>query len=208
MTQDELLKIMTDYGRAWETQDPDLLCSLFTEDGTYQVTPFDAPHKGQAALRSYWERMPVADQRDIKFTLGVCNAVGSTGYAEWITNFFQVSGRCNVEIRGIIILEVEHGKISELREYWKSYHSGHQKWKKQKKDGSPSSSTPTSNPDPFSPTSNPSLTYPQPVSTPSTSTDLKPNLKLLISPLHTPSNNPSNQQGKSGSKKSRKRVRL
>ena len=37
------------------------------------------------------------------------------GYAEWITNFFQVSGRCNVEIRGIIILEVEHGKISELR---------------------------------------------------------------------------------------------
>ena len=38
------------YGRAWETQDTNLLLSLFTKDGSYQVSPFERPFKGCVIL--------------------------------------------------------------------------------------------------------------------------------------------------------------
>ncbi len=40
MTREEVKKLIDTYGRAWETKDPDLAVSIFTEDATY-----DDPHE-------------------------------------------------------------------------------------------------------------------------------------------------------------------
>jgi hypothetical protein len=42
------------YGHAWESRNPEAATALFTEDGTYQVTPFLEPMRGRKAIYEYW----------------------------------------------------------------------------------------------------------------------------------------------------------
>jgi SnoaL-like domain len=45
------------YGRAWEKRDPEAATALFTEDSTYQVTPFLEPMRGRKAIFEYWSEV-------------------------------------------------------------------------------------------------------------------------------------------------------
>jgi len=49
MTEQLLRSWLDTYGRAWETRDPEAVVALFTEDGTYQETPFVEPMRGRSA---------------------------------------------------------------------------------------------------------------------------------------------------------------
>ena len=42
------------YGQSWENHDPEAAAALFTENGTYQVTPFLEPIYGRKAIFEYW----------------------------------------------------------------------------------------------------------------------------------------------------------
>ena len=44
---------LTAYGNAWISRDAQLAASLYAEDATYQVTPFDEPFRGQSAIYDY-----------------------------------------------------------------------------------------------------------------------------------------------------------
>lgn len=114
----ELKNIMKKYGRAWETQDPDLLLSIFDKNGIYQVTPFEKPIKGYRAIRNYWIKYPKKDQQNTKFKLGPCAVYHGSGYAEWTSKFYQTSSRKSVELRGIIIITLKNQRIKSLHEYW------------------------------------------------------------------------------------------
>jgi uncharacterized protein (TIGR02246 family) len=43
------------YERAWRTAGTDGLCELFTNDATYQTTPFADRQRGLAAIAELWE---------------------------------------------------------------------------------------------------------------------------------------------------------
>src|SRR5690242_1743195 len=43
------------YGSAWISRDVQRAASLYAEDATYQVTPFDEPFRGRAAIYDYWK---------------------------------------------------------------------------------------------------------------------------------------------------------
>jgi hypothetical protein len=120
MELEKLKNIMNKYGDAWENQNPSLLVSLFEEDGTYQVTPFEEPMQGHIVLKEYWREHPQQDQKNIKFSLGQCGVFGEMGYAEWVCTFGQVSSGKLVELKGIMIITMPNDKIKSLREYWHS----------------------------------------------------------------------------------------
>jgi len=50
MTEEMVRSWLDAYGRAWETRDPEAVVRLFTEDGTYQETPFVEPMAGSRRL--------------------------------------------------------------------------------------------------------------------------------------------------------------
>lgn len=111
---DELLRT---YGRAWETRDADLVLSLFTEDASYQESPWSAPFVGKEAIRQYWLRATAA-HREVRFELGEVRRLGKRVYAEWQCRFVRETTRQPTELRGILILDLDAGRIARLREYW------------------------------------------------------------------------------------------
>jgi hypothetical protein len=42
------------YGSAWQTRNPQAAVALYTDEGTYQVTPFLEPLRGSQAILDYW----------------------------------------------------------------------------------------------------------------------------------------------------------
>lgn len=106
------------YGEAWESRDPDKAASLFTEDSSYQVTPYENPHVGQDGVRQYWATV-TASQRNIEFEHRALSFSGNTGIVHWSAQFDVEPGDTHIELDGIFVLEFdEGGKCRRLREWW------------------------------------------------------------------------------------------
>jgi limonene-1,2-epoxide hydrolase len=79
-----LIRFMETYKRAWETRDDALLCSLFSEDGVYQNTPFDE-QVGHEAIARYWDRVKL--QEDIGFSYAIVSETPAGGVATWTMRY-------------------------------------------------------------------------------------------------------------------------
>ncbi len=119
MTKEQALKLIDIYGEAWEKQDPDLICTIFTEDATYD-DPHEEKNIGREAIRSYWVSKVVEEQKDIHFK--VLNVWTDEGVVivEWDAKFVNVKNNMNYNVIGTIIFTVEGDKFSSLREYYKT----------------------------------------------------------------------------------------
>lgn len=73
-------RFMEGYKRAWTTRDDALLASLFTPDGVYENTPFDA-QRGHQAIRRYWDRVKL--QADISLAYELIADAERSGAAHW-----------------------------------------------------------------------------------------------------------------------------
>lgn len=71
MTKERALELLEIYGRAWETRDPDLIVTIFSENATY-LDPAEPENIGREAIRHYWQYKVVGEQEDIKFKLKNC----------------------------------------------------------------------------------------------------------------------------------------
>lgn len=118
LAKETFKKIIQDYGKAWENFDSKAIVSIFTEDGTYQETPFKEAFKGHKEIKEYWENVVRVKERDVKFTLGNIFVQDDTGIAEWKSNFIRNDNEHPEELRGIILAEIKNGKINKLWEYW------------------------------------------------------------------------------------------
>jgi len=54
MDRETFNRWLASYGSAWTGRDPGAAASLYADDATYQVTPFDEPLRGRAAIYEYW----------------------------------------------------------------------------------------------------------------------------------------------------------
>jgi nuclear transport factor 2 (NTF2) superfamily protein len=70
------------YGRAWTGRDPQAAADLFTEDGTYQVTPFVEPIRGRSAIFDYWVHV-TETQRNFQFGHEILAVTEEAGTARW-----------------------------------------------------------------------------------------------------------------------------
>lgn len=119
MKKEEAIKLLETYGRAWETQDPELIVSIFTDDATYD-DPKEEVSSGREAIRVYWKKKVVLEQKDIKFNLLNVWVDGETVIAEWFATFIDVPRNVRIELTEVAVFTVKDGLFSGLREYYKS----------------------------------------------------------------------------------------
>lgn len=79
--QDLITKFMEDWARAWDTADPALFASLFTQDAVLYDTPFSEAKIGTAAIKQYWEITRL--QKDITVGYEILSATSTSGISRW-----------------------------------------------------------------------------------------------------------------------------
>ena len=118
LTMSGLSNWLDAYGAAWETRDADAAAKIFSEDATYQVTPYEEPHVGQEGVRNYWAGV-TENQRNVQFEHEAISVTGNTGIAHWSAMFEVAPDGTAIELNGIFVLEFdEHGNCRSLREWW------------------------------------------------------------------------------------------
>lgn len=106
------------YAEAWETRDADAAAALFTEDATYQESPYDEPFDGRTGIHDYWSRV-TADQRDVSVTAEVITTFQRSAVAHWSARFTSASSGATINLDGVFLLEFdESGFCHSLREWW------------------------------------------------------------------------------------------
>ncbi|HTT33263.1 MAG TPA: nuclear transport factor 2 family protein [Methylomirabilota bacterium] len=70
------------YGRAWSERNAQAAVDLYTEDGSYQVTPFVEAMQGHPAIFEYWSHV-AETQRDIQFGYEILTVTAEIGVARW-----------------------------------------------------------------------------------------------------------------------------
>lgn len=120
MNRDEALKLLEIYGRAWETQDEELILTIFTEDASYN-DPKEPENLGHKAIKKYWISKVKVEQKDINFKILNVWVDENTVIAEWNAKFIDIPRKLKLDMNEVAIFGVRNGKFSSLREYYKSY---------------------------------------------------------------------------------------
>lgn len=124
-TKAEAREVLATYIRAWETQDPDLIVTIFTEGATYHERVMGDPIPDREAIREYWQTKVVEAQANIRCELLKVYLDGDTVIAEWLAEFDDRAQGVRKRMQEIAVLEFEDGLIASLREYWASEQVGH-----------------------------------------------------------------------------------
>jgi hypothetical protein len=112
------------YGRAWETQDPRAVAALFTEEATYQETPFVGPLRGRSAIAAYWSHA-TGSHTNVHFGYEVLTLDENNGIAHWWCSFLRPPGTAPLKLDGIFVLQFEgSGRCKSLREWWHRQEKG------------------------------------------------------------------------------------
>ena len=106
------------YGRAWRERNPQAAANLFTEDGTYQVTPFVEAMRGRPAILAFWSHVAQTEQ-DIQFGYEVLAVTAEAGIARWWASFVIVPPGLQTRLDGIFLISLDDdGRCTSLREWW------------------------------------------------------------------------------------------
>jgi hypothetical protein len=124
LTRQDARHVLDLYIRAWETQDPDLIVTIFTENATYHERVLDDPIPGRDAIRRYWQSKVVEAQANITCELLNLYLDGTTVIAEWEAEFDDLAQGVRKRMREIAVLVFEGRLIASLREYWASEQTG------------------------------------------------------------------------------------
>lgn len=120
LTMAELARWLEAYGDAWESRDPVKAAALFSEDSTYQVTPYEEAHQGPDGVAGYWAGV-TAGQRNVQFEFQPLSVAGRTGIAHWSAEFDIEATGGRLVLDGIFVLDFDqNGKCRRLREWWHS----------------------------------------------------------------------------------------
>jgi ABC-type Fe3+-hydroxamate transport system substrate-binding protein len=120
LAKEDVRRLIDIYIRAWTTQDPDLILTIFTPSATYHERVLDKPISGHAGIRSYWQTKVVKEQAQIQAELLNLYLDGTTAIAEWEARFDDLAKGHRKRMREVAILEFDGDRIGSLREYWTS----------------------------------------------------------------------------------------
>jgi ketosteroid isomerase-like protein len=120
LTEDHVREVIATYIEAWQSQDPDLICTIFTPGATYHERVLADPIPDREAIRAYWESKVVGAQANITCRLLELIIAGDTAFAEWLAEFDDLQQGVRKRMREIAVLRFEAGLIASLREYWAS----------------------------------------------------------------------------------------
>jgi hypothetical protein len=106
------------YGQAWVNRNPEAASGLFSEDGTYQVTPFLEPLRGRKAIFEYWSEVARTEE-NIRFGYEILLANAELNIARWSASFVRVPPGLQTKLDGIFLISLDaEGRCKSLREWW------------------------------------------------------------------------------------------
>ena len=106
------------YGQAWENRNPEAATALFTESGTYQVTPFLEPMRGRKAIFEYWSELARTEE-NIRFGYEILVANRQCNIARWSASFVIVPPGLQTQLDGIFLISLDaDGRCQSLQEWW------------------------------------------------------------------------------------------
>ena len=120
ITKQQVREVLDVYIRAWEGQDPDLICTIFTDRATYHERVMGAPIQGRDGIRSYWQTKVVGTQANITCELLNLYLDDGTAIAEWLAEFDDTAQQVRKRMREVALLTFDGSQIDSLREYWAS----------------------------------------------------------------------------------------
>jgi ketosteroid isomerase-like protein len=120
LAKEDVRKLIDIYLRAWTTQDPDLILSIFTPSASYHERVLEEPIRDHAGIREYWQTKVVQEQANIRAELLRLYLDGTTAIAEWEARFDDLVKGQRKRMREVAILELDGDRIGSLREYWTS----------------------------------------------------------------------------------------
>jgi hypothetical protein len=120
LAKEDVRKLIDIYLRAWTTQDPDLILSIFTPSASYHERVLEEPIRDHAGIREYWQTKVVQEQANIQAELLRLYLDGTTAIAEWEARFDDLVKGQRKRMREVAILELDGDRIGSLREYWTS----------------------------------------------------------------------------------------
>jgi hypothetical protein len=106
------------YGRAWAGRNPEEAAALFTENGTYQVTPFLEPICGRKAIFEYWSEVARTEE-NIIFGYEILVAKAELNIARWSASFVIAPLGLQTRLDGIFVISLDaEGRCKSLQEWW------------------------------------------------------------------------------------------
>ncbi len=120
LSRADVRAVVATYLRAWISQDPELIVTVFTPTATYHERVLSEPIRNHSGISDYWRTKVVAQQANIEAELLNLYLDGSTAIAEWEARFDDLVAGCRKRMREVAILEFTGDKIAGLREYWTS----------------------------------------------------------------------------------------
>ena len=119
MIKETAINLIEIYGKAWETKDPELIATIFTDEATYN-DPKEPKNFGLEAIKEYWKYKVIGEQDDIKFDLRHVFIDGDTVIAEWHATFKDIKRNLFIDMVEVAIFTVQGNKFGSLREYYKT----------------------------------------------------------------------------------------
>jgi ketosteroid isomerase-like protein len=120
LTKQDVREVIGVYIKAWETQDADLILTIFTEGATYHERVMRDPIPDRDSIGAYWTSKVVEAQANISCKLLSLYLDGNTAIAEWEAEFDDLAQGQRKRMREIAVLAFEGRRIASLREYWAS----------------------------------------------------------------------------------------
>ena len=120
-------KWLTAYGSAWENGDPHKASELFSDQASYQETPFEDPMIGREAIHEYWRAGAESSQTEISFTYRILSVRRNEGIAHWQAKFNRVPSGNRVELDGVLVAEFDDvGLCADFKEWWHHRETAHE----------------------------------------------------------------------------------
>jgi hypothetical protein len=105
-------------GHAWGSRNAEAAAALFTENGTYQVTPFLEPMRGRKAIYEYWREV-VRTEANIRFAYEILVGNAELNIARWAASLVIVPPGPKTRLDGIFLISLdEEGLCKSLQEWW------------------------------------------------------------------------------------------
>jgi hypothetical protein len=118
-----LVNWLSAYKKSWETLDTNLILSLFTDDATYQVSPFAEPYQVRSFEQTW--KSHIDRQGGNHITLEIWHLSGDIAIVQWIAHTIFFDSRGHRYGNGLFRLRFTgDGKCRELRE-WQHWHLPH-----------------------------------------------------------------------------------
>ncbi|CAM5441156.1 nuclear transport factor 2 family protein [Leifsonia shinshuensis] len=101
------------YRRAWESNDPDDIRALFTEDASYRTEPFAEPSDGHLEIVEGWLDAQ-DDPGSVDFEWRLLGQDGSQYFVEGVTDYHDGPTYSNL---WVVVLAPD-GRAEEFTEWW------------------------------------------------------------------------------------------